>query len=349
MSYISNIVQSCPNLQDSLVNHFTVNPLLENYPFYQFMLSEVNTSGIQQAVHPASGKRRTVELRYQQRYLESNVQTGFNDFCNSTNEPGDSVATYEIDDTDRVGISSVLNVEKFSEACASTAEYLTSEVARLIDAVERKVATRYATQAALLTGKWSTDVANVVNDFLQLDIELPSGELNYKAAQILRRALQKTGYSDTPIVFAGDSYVNYAEALQAGCCSNQGVDLSGILAKYGTAVMYDKRIATALGGDAFGIVLQPKALQPLFYTKGNWKNEATLGVFDGAPTSYTSTTIVSPNGLPLDVFISDSCANGGQITISVSVSTRLVGMPSDLFATGDNLEGVTFVNKIETV
>ena len=349
MSYISNIVQSCPNLQDRLVNHFSACPILENYPFYQFMLSEINTSGVQMAVHPSSGKRRTVELRYQQRYLESNVTEGFSDFCSSENKPGDSIATYEIDDTDRVGISSVLNVDHFAEACDSTASYLAAEVARLIDVVERKVATKYAAEAALLTGKWASDVQNVTNDILALDVELTSGELNLKAAQALKRALQKTGYCDTPIVFAGDDYVNYAEAMQAGCCSNQGVDLSAILAKYGTATLYDKRIASALGGVEFGVVLQPKALQPLFYTKGNWKNEALLGVFAGVPSSYTSTTIVSPNGLPLDVFISDNCSNGGQITISVSVSTKLVGMPSDMFAIGDDLEGVTFVNKIEAV
>jgi hypothetical protein len=349
MSYISNIVQSCPNLQDRLVAHFSACPILENYPFYQFMLSETNTSGIQQAVHPASGKRRTVELRYQQRYLESNVTEGFSDFCSSENEPGDSIETYTIDDSDRVGISSVLNVEHFAEACDSTASYLAAEVARLIDVVERKVATKYANEAALLTGKWSSDVTVNAQDELELDVELTSGELNHKAAQILARSLQKTGYCDTPIVFAGDDYVNYAEALQAGCCANQGVDLSAILAKYGKATLYDKRIAAALNGDEYGIVLQPKALQPLFYTKGNWKNEALLGVFAGTPSSYTSTTIVSPNGLPLDVFISDNCTNGGQITISVSVSTKLVGMPSDMFAIGDDLDGVTFVNKIKVV
>lgn len=349
MSYISNIVQSCPNLQDRLVNHFSACKIAENFPFYQFILSNINTSGIQMAVHPASGKRRTVELRYKQRYLESAVAQNFTDFCSSSNQPSDSVATYEIDDSDRVGISSVIDVERFAEACDSTAAYLAEEVANLIDAVERKVATKYAAELVLLTGKWASDVGASAGDFLDLDIELPSGQLNHAAAQILKRSLQKTGYCDTPIVFAGDLYVNYAEALQAGCCSDVGVDLSAILAKYGTATLYDKRIATALGGNQYGIVLQPKAVQPLFYTKGNWKNEALLGVFEGAPTTYTSTVIVSPNGLPLDVFISDSCTNGGQITISVSVATKVVGMPSDMFAIGDDLEGVTFVNKIRVV
>lgn len=349
MSYISNIVQSCPNLQDKLNAHFSACAVQENYPLYQFLLSEVNTSGIQQAVHPASGKRRVVELRYSQRYLESQVVEGFTDFCTSTNEPGDNIETYEIVDTDRIGFSSILKVENFAEACESTAMYLADEVARLIEVVERKAATKLTNETALLAGKWASDVTANVQDELELDVELTSGELNRKAAQILKRSLQKTGYCDTPIVFAGDDYVNYAEALQSGCCASQGVDLSAILAQYGTATLYDKRVVTALGSAAHGLVLQPKAVQPLFYTKGNWKNDAMIGFFAGAPTSYTSTTIISPNGLPLDVFIKDDCANGGQIIVSVSVSVKAVGMPSDMFAIGDSLAGVTFVNKIKAI
>ena len=69
------------------------------------------------------------------------------------------------------------------------------------------------------------------------------------------------------------------------------------------------------------------------------------GVFTGH--NYHHQTIVSPKtGLPYDLIIKDDC---GAISINVVGTFDLKGMPSDMFATGDNMEGVNFVNQIEVV
>lgn len=55
-------------------------------------------------------------------------------------------------------------------------------------------------------------------------------------------------------------------------------------------------------------------------------------------------TVFSPRtGLPIDIILKDDC---GTIHIIGYAVVELVGLPSDLFAVGDEYRGVKYVNKI---
>ena len=113
---------------------------------------------------------------------------------------------------------------------------------------------------------------------------------------------------------------------------------------YGKAVMYDKRVASTIGTDA-AWVLQAGALIPIYYTQNN------NGIVEGAGlavgnqnvvlgANYYKTVIQDPqSGLPIDMVISDNC---GNVSIVLEANAKLVSLPTDLFASGDTMEGVNF-------
>jgi hypothetical protein len=71
-------------------------------------------------------------------------------------------------------------------------------------------------------------------------------------------------------------------------------------------------------------------------------NEASQIANLGA--NYAKFIMFSPRtGLPIDIVLKDDC---GTISVVGYANTKLVGLPTDMFASGDEYRGVTFVNKL---
>jgi hypothetical protein len=344
MSHLQFVLQSCPNLQSELTAYFQKCATVEQYPFFEFLASPINETGLNQVVVPRSGKIRKIELRYTQRLTEDVVaENQPNPNCTATRQQGDLVKEYEIDPEENVQSGEKYDAADLERICRDNPTFFAERLLANIDVVDRKLATKHTQDAAALTGKWASDVSTT-NDALVVSTLKSSGDIDPFTMQIINRSLQKTGYCDTPIIFGGDLLVDYYERIQAGCCANQGIDLSEILAKYGKAVLYDRRVATAFGGNDRNVVLQPKSLILLKYTRSGWKDGVMPGVFSEG-SNYASTTIVSPRtGIPMDLTVKDDC---GTIHFNVTATTKLVAMPDDMFHAGDHYEGVTFVNKIK--
>lgn len=343
MSHIT-LLNSCPNIQAELTDYFQKCPTTEQFPFFEFITSPINESGLSMAVSPKSGKIKTMELRYTQRLLENVVaEDQPNPNCTATNQVGDFVEEYTIDPDDNIQYGEKYDAADLERICRDNSTFFVERLNAIVDVLDRKLATKHTTDAVALTGKWASDVSVTDDRLIVNTLKAGSTDINPLAMQVINRALQKTGYCDTPLIFGGDTLVDYYEAMLAGCCSNQGIDLSEILARYGKAVMYDRRVASAFGGSDYNIVLQPKALVLLKYTRSGWKEGVPAPLINGG--NYFATTIISPRtGVPMDLNVKDDC---GTVHITVTATTKLVGMPNDMFHAGDVYEGVNFFNEIK--
>ena len=352
MSYLSQVLAACPKLQEKLNDNFLTCDstfIQEQYPFFEFLASEVNNFGLRQKVSPGGGKVRQVELTYEQRipevFVEENVA---NPNCVATTKRGDCTELYEIDTTANVGIDQLVDNADLEDNCEANGTWLARQILKMIDVVDRKSASKSTEEAVLLIGKWGGKVKNVVNDNLEV-ATFAAGSTDKLAPftmQNINRATRKTGYCAPVGIFGGDDLSDYFERVQSGCCSQDGNDLASLFARFGHAVAYDDRVATALGGDEFNIVLQPGALAYLWYTKTPWRDGMDQRVIDAA--DYVQTIVVSPRtGVPMDLTIKDNC---GQISFNLVATTKVVGLPSDMFPAGDSrFDQVNFVNKIEVV
>jgi len=63
--------------------------------------------------------------------------------------------------------------------------------------------------------------------------------------------------------------------------------------------------------------------------------------------SYKQTVIIDPKtGIPFDFIWSNNC---GKISIQVKLAFQFIGLPDDIYPSGDVLNGVTYVNKYRIV
>lgn len=350
-----SLMANCPDVQVELnqfYNTCDASMLREPMPFFDFLWSDINLSGLQQQIVPSSGKIKNVVLRYDQRILESEVEeiSTCGTTCTSTTKRGDKTTTVTIDPCDKLQVSEVMNVDDFVYACQSNESILAKKVQMMIDALVRKMATRLTTQAAALVGGWDAGVSPTNGDG-ELCINLyPSGIINPTAMADIDFAMQQTNFCSTTAIFAGSDFYKYARAIQAGCCSPQGIDIAQISAQYGKAVLYDKRV-NSVAGQEKAWVLQAGALMPIYYTQNDnmilqgaglavGRTDAVIGA------NYYKAVIQDPqSGLPIDMVISDNC---GEVSIVLEANAKLISMPEDLFQAGDSMEGVNFFAAINT-
>jgi hypothetical protein len=351
MSYCNlSSFNPCENLQGYLEDYFQTcgaAELREPTPFFDFLTSAENNMGLQQIVSPGGGKVRNVVLKYQKRYLESEVATNQpNPNCTNTNEPFDCTQTYTIDTYRTFQHGFKWNINEMRDVCQNDRMQFAKEIQRSIDVVMRKIATQITNDAALLIGKWNDNVQNVTGqDRLDLATlkSVASGDINPVLYQTLDLALMQTGYCAQRVIFSGtDLYSYFRQSSVAGCCANEGIDINAIWNNYGIAVYYDKRVASAAGGNSFAWVTQPGALALLTYNQFDGEY-----VYGGNGTNYEHMLIRDPKtAFPLDLTISDNC---GVISVNITGTPKVVGLPNDLYAVGDEQEGVNYFNKIKVV
>lgn len=356
MSYAPQGLHDCPDIQDELDKYFATcdsSMASDPSPLNEFLWSPANRSGIELLIHPASGKVRTGVLRYDQRILENAVGTrdDCDQVCTATTKRGDLTSTFEIDTCDRLFVEELMNPEDFKLACRSNPEIIAKKIAMLMDVMERKIATVMVGLAVTKFGDWADNVTPLIADTqgntaraLSLATKRTgTTDVNPEAAYDLDFAIKQTGYCMSPLVVGGAQLYKYLRLMESGCCSNQGLNLDDIFAKYGHANVWDRRFDLAMGTE-YAMVLQPRVLQPVYYTRaldGVW---GALGITVGA--NYQKQGVVSRLGIPMDLTISDNC---GEISFILETVVDLFSLPTDLFAPGDYMEGVTFVNKVKVV
>lgn len=333
----------------------------EHMPEAEFLTSSTNNRDIKQMIVPGNGNVRTVDVRYTRRLLEENVDANQpNPNCTATDKYGDNVASYTIDPAVNLQANRLININDNRLACGDNFK---EAVAQLVDVMDRKVATLIATQSVALAGAWGADVPSTTGTitngvvkngtFYQLAFDGTTGAPKPSIWPDLRNALDDSGFPDDVALFGGNTLRRYYQYLAAGCCTNDGIDLSEMMAQYGYAAAKDKRVADALGSQDSYIAIAPGALQVLNYSRAEgspiWGN--ILG--GGAGSNYFMTVVRSPRlGLDYDLNATDVC---GNLNLVLTATVKVVGLPNDLYVApvasgagatgGDEYYGVTGVVK----
>lgn len=342
MSYLSSEYVQCETIQSMLDENFVTCPTpQENLPSLQYILASQQANGITQKVSD-NGKVKTVKVVYDQRLLESEVTEGSGArSCTTSNETFDNYVTYTIDPTVWLNASEKFTTADLATVCTSDVQgMLAKKIAKVIDALERKIATKTATELVALTGKWGSNVSGV-NGSDQLVVSTFIGSaankvLDYTAMSDISMATMQTGYCAPIIIAGGSALYKYGQNIEVGCCSDTGVDILAASNKFGKAFLYDKRLVTALGSENESMIFQAGSVALITY------NEAAQVPNLGA--NYAKFIMFSPRtGLPIDIVLKDDC---GTIHINAYANTKLVGLPNDMYKVGDEYRGVTYVNQL---
>jgi hypothetical protein len=317
----------------------------EQLPFLEFLLSPENTKLIRTEVSPGGGKLKTVEARWIQRLPETEVEEGGSILtCTSTNDYGDSTTTYTVDVTDTYTASQLINAADIARHCQENSRYVLESVMRLMDVIDRKVASAAAVQAVADIGNWGTEVEGyytVTGDCLQIATRQTGGQaLNEFALADILQATRMANYPGAPVVFGGAEMQRYANAVQAGCCTQFGIDLLAISQQNGFGFAYDSRVAAAQGSQLKNLVTTAGAIQWLSFNLADWNT----GITPVAGSNYSKTLVFTPAGVPVDLTMKDDC---GNLSIVLTTTGKIVTLPTDIYESSDKYAGVNYVNCVQ--
>jgi len=344
MSYVDNALVACANLQTNLDNAFTTGelvrdkiPALEALTSYQHPMRMLNS--------PGGGKERKVEVIYQQRLQESSVTEVDERGCTATAKPAELSTVYEM--TGPIQETATLfTASHLKDSCRDNGEVFATEIARMLNAMRRKIATQVTGEVSLLSGNWSTDVTVNANNAYEVATQKANGDWDPEAlVDINIAARDLTEYTGDYIVVANSDMWKYLKMIEIGCCANDGIDLRETFDMYGLAAMYDSRMATAMAAvDADAFLINIGSVQLLNYVEAPWLDGTPVGEpFRGA--TYISQVFTDPvTGLLMELTVKDECRGKAHVILNAQVQSK--ALPSDLFASGDKYEGVNGINKI---
>lgn len=346
----SRILSECPTIQRPLGELFAANAnMREPLPHLEFTLSDLNAGMLQMEVSPGGGKTRSVQARWVQPLPESVVETGNSiTTCEATEQYGDSTKTYELSLEDTYQVNQKISAVDLATHCQDNSRYVLESINRLGVALEKKVASSIATQAAAQIGKWGVDAEDyftITDDALQIATLLANGDINPKALQQIQQAARMAQYPSGLVAFGGATMQEYAMMIMAGCCTNGGIDLSAILQQYGFSFNYDKRVANAFGSQNDVLITTPGATQLLSYNLALWNSGIADSLRGGS--GYARNQIFLPSGLPVDLFMKDSGC--GDLDIVMTFTGKLASLPDDLYDASTDEAGIKFLNQVKVV
>ena len=318
----------------------------ESLPFLEYLLSPENAKLIRTEVAPGNGKLKTVQARWIQRLPETEVEEAGDILtCTSSNTYGDSTTTYTVETTDTYTASQLINAADIARHCQENSRYVLESIMRLMDVLDRKIASVAAVQAVAAIGSWGTDVENfytVTGDCLEIATISGTGEVNPFALADITQAAQMANYPSAPIAFGGAAMQRYANAVKAGCCSTSGIDLLAISQQNGFGFAYDSRLATAQGDQTSALITTAGAIQWLSFNLAEWNT----GITPVAGSNYSKTLVFTPAGVPVDLTMKDDC---GNLSIVMTTTGIIATLPTDIYEASDKLAGVNYVNCVSIV
>jgi len=350
MSIFSDLID-CPNLLVNVDQAFSRPGVIqEPLPFLQYVLSNTMREGLSIAMVPGDAHVRTVQVKYVQRLNETTVQANVpNPNCSPGVVYKEMSTTYDMDTSVNFGVGFRWNIKDFQRICGGTPQIIFDMIAKLGDALDRKVATSFANKVVTNhIGNWARDTQNyngtvVTQPTLNVATKLANGNTDPTLYEVVRRAMAVSGYGSAA-VFTDQTLLQYANNALTGCCVNDlGYDLAAQLARYGIVFTWDRRIETALkllNPDGNGLMVAPGSLAAVSFTQAEWKNGVPLATEGG---NYFYTSVFTPAGLKADLTFKDDC---GDVVLNMVVTTDIFGMPDDLYSNEDVYSGIVGVNKI---
>ncbi len=335
---LNSLLIACETLETDIQNVWmSANPLQtrDPIPHYEFVLSPENTNGIVQAISPGRGKVRGINVQWEQRIAESAVVEATGRDCVATGENQMFEANYTIDTQAVLKVDQTIEVSDMAYLCKDNPLYVAQQVTKMLDAMDRKVASKVASEAVALVGDYSADTIAAYSlasaDTLVVATKDASGNLVPGAWEKIDSARIMSGF-DSFIGFGGVPMNEYMRNSLAGCCTNYGLDIAELYSLYGKAYAYDRRLAAALTtATKDALFTEIGAMQLLHYVQN-----PGLEVLD-FKMGFEAFSTMTPRGLPVDVLINVSCP--GKVDINIFSATKLIAQPDDLYAAGDNFVG----------
>ena len=360
MSYVSANLIPCPTIQGILIDNFeTCNAEFKRdyHPFFDFLVSDMNSSGLKQKVYPGAGKLRTVELIYGHKIPLSEVtEKNGNITCDATTKRGESSVTYTIDPLVGFKVEQKITLLDWVTTCRDNPTQIALIIQKMMNAMVDKLAVDFSESVVTNNiGVWNSGAKNydgtaIVGGKLVVPTEIPSantvkgGEIQKKTLQHVRNQLMRTKYCGTPIFFGGMDYFEYLQMMNLGCCASDGLSVEKIAAAFGYVNMWDENVATALGGDDYTLITQPHALAVLEFAENEQYNGINMDMgSDFVPQVYQDPA----SGLKFNLNISFRCP--GEVHLIMWDAHKVVALPTDVYAAGDSNSGVTYVNKLQVV
>lgn len=351
MSHNSELIP-CVDLQDQLNGYFMscdTGLIREPVPVIEFGMSSLNTNGVlQNQTSPGSAKRRTIQLIYDQRLEESQVNTNCAENCEGGEKDGELDVMYEV--TECANITWSIDLIDLQTHCQADDAYFARSVQKHLDVLVRRIETDAMVKLAALNGKFAVgdlDGPNagggaIAGNVKKVTTKFADGKPDTELLEETSYSAMLANYCDKPIIFGWGESWKYFKRLQAGCCADSGIDLRAMLNMFGMAVLGDYRVEAELGVNHF-LMVAPGSYQILHYNAF----AGPAGIQTLNDDAYKRTVIADPgSGMLFDFSATFDC---GLWKFQLKVEWDLVGLPADLFHASDRLNGVTFINEFQIV
>lgn len=335
----------CAALQVSLDQAWT-DPrewggMATNHPFAEWLTSPQNRRVIVDQVSPGGGKLRTVTTKgWQSICTDAVLENQPNPNCAAEGSMNQFYQDYTIDTTQNLQVQINLTVDQFATACEGNGEILLEHLRRMMDALDNKVSEMIATQSVALSGGWSAAVTGVTGDVLDIDMATPRDF--FTELTTLRNAADESNFPEMSAIFGGPLARVLFQAMNAGCCASNGINLFDAMQQYGYAFAYDRDLNAAMSSDENAMIFAPGALQVLAISLAPNLSEFGRLVMDSS--NFTWETMYSARyGLPYDLTVSNNC---GAISIALTFTGKVIGLPDGIYCATDDLVGVNYAAKM---
>jgi len=359
MSTILNTHASCPVFQAWLTDYFATCPMSRRpgSPLFNFLYSDANRSLLREVVNPRPGRKREVELVYDQPVVTTDVSAveSCDRICDATTERGDATATYSIECTDGLYVEEKWTLSDWNDSCRSDGDILMRKLANMLDGLMAAMYEKVASEMPPLFGGWSGDVNSGwvdADDFLQVKTEVDSSTNpnwgSESAWQRISMAKTQSGYCLPTFITGGTDLFMYYQLSRVGCCADNGIDALAALNTYGEVTTYDRYVAAEFGNDV-SLMLQAGSTQLLTYNAVTPAivNLGGLGELDMTYRNYFEAIIQDPlTGFPVDLSIKSEC---GVVHIVMTATAKPVALPFTLYPEGHPNEGVNFATAVQVV
>jgi len=348
MSSISTFVE-CSNLQGQLSDIFCTGRA-EDTPIINFLFSAFNNGGLlQQRAIPSIGKKRTVELTYSPRVLESEVKATVNRDCVAENVRGFTSELYDLDTSTGVEIEKTFDIVDLITICESNDMYMANLIQSMLDGAKRKMETQAAVYLAAGTGAFSTkdldqDGTAIVGNEKIVSTKYSAalgGAPNNRAHSAIMQTARLNSYCSAPIIAGEYEIAQYYDDIKIGCCSDKGINFDAINPSV-PLILRSYRITDALASTLKFLTFSTGAALPVQFNLygGSMVNMAN------DDTNYAGIITDPATGIDFDLRITKfQVGTCTKVSVIIGTAWDLFFPPAGLYAVGDHLRGVNFVNK----
>ncbi len=354
MSYISGLI-SCPQVQLSLLDTWAYNNLAgDPTPIMQVLLSDVNRRDtVQRVTSPGNGKRRQVEVTYEQRFLESIVSSGGRIVCGGGSTSGELSKTYEVTASDGFHVKWSVDMAELETRCEADPTYISRQILKHMNALLSRAETYVSAQVALNLGNFASDVdagnpAGTSTNKQGTGFNT-NGTISYDLSNVIKYEFTANDYNGPIVALGGEDLWKYANALVASTADNDlGVQPEILRQNAGINYGYSRKMAAALGGSQYLLGMMPGSIQILSFNEFAGADGNPRVIDDNALKQGTLQHPTIP--VIFDYYAEYACSGSDRTwNFGLAFNFDTAFLPSDMFAIGDRMEGVNGLLQFEVI